>query len=382
MIGFATLPPSQRALLAVLLIGGTWIAAALAIHASTLPTARGMWLALAGVVLLTLATLHAIWQRKAWGPWAALAVASFILTIALYGWATTIDVTWPPLTAALGIAAIGLAFLVGEPESGALSHRQRTFFAIIVAFPAWVAVGGLFLPAAIDQFLPFKVPPLHARFIGAVYIAGAAMMLMAAASTTWSAVRVVVVILGIWTGVLGIVSLLHLDVFDWRWRPTWFWWFAYIWFPIGATFMAWNQRHVPGHADEPPLSPLLRGFLLAQGAVAVILALGLLLAPTTMIGLWPWGITPLLTQIYSAPFLAYGIGSFYAARQHGWGEVRIPVIATFVLTSVAFVSSFQHLNLFNTATPSTWIWFCGLGLAAFGLAAFIAVPRLRTAATT
>jgi hypothetical protein len=193
-----------------------------------------------------------------------------------------------------------LAFFAGEAASGTLTHRQRVLFAIIVAFPAWVAAGGLFLPAEIDQFLPFKVPPLHARFIGAMYIAGAAMMLMAAASNAWPAVRVVTVILAVWTGVLGIVSLLHLEVFDWRWRPTWFWWFAYIWFPIGAAFIAWNQRHETGHADKPPLSPLLRRFLLVQGTVAVALALGLLLAPLTMIRLWPWGITPLLTQVYSA----------------------------------------------------------------------------------
>jgi hypothetical protein len=99
-----------------------------------------------------------------------------------------------------------------------------------------------------------------------------------------------------------------------------------------------------------------------------------------MIALWPWAITPLLTQIYSAPFLAYGIGSLYAARQHGWSEVRIPVIATFVLTLVAFVTSFLHTALFNAANPSTWAWFGGLGLATLGLAVFLSVPRLRSSA--
>jgi len=178
---------------------------------------------------------------------------------------------------------------------------------------------------------------------------------------------------------LGIVSLLHVTVFDWSWRPTWFWWFAYIWFPIGAAFIAWSQRHETGHGDEPPLSPLLRGFLAVQGAVAVVLALGLLLAPQIMIRLWPWSITPLLTQIYSAPFLAYGVGSLYAARQHGWSEVRIAVIATLVLTLVAVITSYMHSGLFSAANPSTWVWFCGLGFAALGLAAFVAVPRLRIA---
>ena len=264
MTGFAALSLRQRALFVLLLVGSAWTGFVFATHTATQPAAGGMWLSLIGFVALALVALYAIGQRKAWAPWTALAVASGMLVIALYGWATRLDAIWPPVTAAMAIAAIGVAFLIGEAASATLTRRQRMFFAIIFLFPAWVAAGGLFLPAQIDQFLPFKVPALHARFIGAMYIAGAVMMLLAAASRTWLAVRVATVILGIWTGMLGIVSLLHVGAFDWSWRPTWFWWFAYIWFPIGAAFIAWNQRHETGHADEPPLSPLLRGFLASK----------------------------------------------------------------------------------------------------------------------
>jgi hypothetical protein len=281
---------------------------------------------------------------------------------------------------AFAAVLIFVIFQIGEPASKALTRRQRIFFGIIVAFPAWVAAGGLFLPGRINDFLPFTPPPLHARFIGAMYLAGATMMLLATAASAWHQVRVVTIILGTWTGLLGLVSLLHLDVFNWSWRPTWFWWFAYVWFPFGAAFIAWNQRRENDHPDEPPLSPLLRSFLVVQGVVAVALALGLLLVPGAMINLWPWNITLLLTQIYSAPFLAYGVGSLYAARQHGWSEVRIPVIATLMLMLVAVIGSFVHSATFNTANPSTWVWFGGLGSAALALAAFIAIPRLRNTA--
>ena len=161
MTGFAALPLS-RALFVLLLIGAGGASFVVAAHASRLAAAGGIWLSLVGFGALALLTLHAIWQRKVWGPWAALAVASGILTIALYGWASRLDSLWPPATAALAIAAIVIAFIIGEPASATLTRRQRTFFAIIFAFPAWVAAGGLFLPGQIDQFLPFKVPPLHA----------------------------------------------------------------------------------------------------------------------------------------------------------------------------------------------------------------------------
>src|SRR5204863_6758331 len=211
------------------------------------------------------------------------------------------------------------------PSSKAVARRQRIFFGIIVAFPAWVAAGGIFFTHRIDDFLPFVVPPLHARFISAMYLAGATMMLFATRARDWHEIRVVTVILAIWTGVLGLVSILHLDAFHWTARPTWFWWFAYIWFPLGAAFISWNQKRETDHPAEPSLSPLLRGFLAALGAVVIIFGFVSLLTPATMIKLWPWAITTLLAQIYSAPFLAYGVGCPYASRQHGWSEIRISI---------------------------------------------------------
>jgi hypothetical protein len=378
---FSALPTTQRALFVLLTVYCIPIGLIFPVYAFSFPGAWGMRLSAIGLVVLALLTLYAIWQQKVWAAWSALAVVSGKLTVDLYAWSTQLHGIWPLVSIAYGAAVILVVFWIGEPATKALTRRQRLFFAIIVAFPAWVAAGGLFFPGQIERFLPFTPPPLHARFIGAMYLAGATMMLLATAASAWYEVRVVTIILGIWTGLLALVSLIHFNVFDWSSRPTWFWWFAYIWFPLGAAFIAWNQRRETDHPDEPPMSLLLRGFLVVQGIVAVAVAVALLLAPGVMIGLWPWNITSLLAQIYSAPFLAYGVGSLYSLWQHGWSEARIPVVATLVLTLVAVVGSFLHSGLFNMANPSTWVWFGALGFATLALTAFTAIPRLRNAAT-
>src|SRR5262245_42278317 len=113
MTGSVALPASHRALLVLLLAGAGWTGFAFATHASTLPAAGGMWLSLLGFAALTLVTLYAAWCRLEWAPWAALAVAASILTIALYGYATKVDALWPPATAALAIGIIGIAFVIG-----------------------------------------------------------------------------------------------------------------------------------------------------------------------------------------------------------------------------------------------------------------------------
>jgi hypothetical protein len=52
-----------------------------------------------------------------------------------------------------------------------------------------------------------------------------------------------------------------------------------------------------------------------QRALFAVVALCLLFAPGFMSRMWPWAIKVLLAQIYGAPFLSYGLGSLYAARE-------------------------------------------------------------------
>ena len=376
---FSKLPAIHRTIFVLLFAYSIPIVLIFLPYTFSLANSWGMRVSAIGLCALALLTLLAVLRQEVWAAWSALVVVSGKLTVDLYAYATHFDTIGPLVSAAVAAVIIFLAFRIGEPSSKTVTRRQRVFFAIIVAFPAWVAAGGIFFVHQIDDFLPFVVPPLHARFISAMYLAGATMMLFASTARAWHEIRVVTAILAIWTGLLGVVSMLHLDAFNWAARPTWFWWFAYIWFPLGAAFIWWNQRRETGHPAEPSLSLLLRGFLAAQGTVAVMIALVSLLAPGTMIKLWPWAITPLLAQIYSAPFLAYGVGSLYASRQLGWSEIRISVLATLMLTFGAIIASLLHIGLFNEAHPSTWVWFGGLGFVSVALAIAAAVPRLRNA---
>ena len=109
------------------------------------------------------------------------------------------------------------------------------------------------------------------------------------------------------------------------------------------------------------------------------LALGLLLAAPLLVRAWPWPIPIVLAHLYAAPFLSFGLGSLYAARQHGWAEVRIVVYGTLVFTFAVLVASLNHRDLFDFGQPATWLWFGGFGLASLCLALFGALPALRSA---
>ena len=58
-----------------------------------------------------------------------------------------------------------------------ITRGQRIFFAVICAAALLVAILGLFNPAYLASiFTWLELPPLHARFVGAIYAFGAVFM--------------------------------------------------------------------------------------------------------------------------------------------------------------------------------------------------------------
>jgi hypothetical protein len=103
--------------------------------------------------------------------------------------------------------------------------------------------------------------------------------------------------------------------------------------------------------------------LAIQGVIVTILAFSLLFFPAFMASVWPWKITRLLAQIYSAPFLAYGLSSLMLSRRQTWTEIRVVVVATFVFALGVLLASLIHRQLFSLSNLSTWLWFGGFLLA-------------------
>jgi hypothetical protein len=348
------------------------------LHAFTSPLGSwGLQVFAVALALGGLLALYGVWRGHNWAAWVALAVLSCKLTVDLYNWALVLDRTLLPLSELINGGIAVLLFVLPAPASERIARSQKIFFAAVLVFAANVGLIGMFNPGHIGATLPFNVPPLHARFLGAMYLSGTTFMGVAILARRWRELRVVVPMIAIWTGMLGLVSLLHLEVFDWAREQTWAWFVAYIGFPLIAAWVAWQQRAIQDAAADTPIAPALRAYFSIQGACVTLLALALFVVPSALAARWPWAITPLLAQIYSAPFLSFGLGSLLAARQRDWIDVRIVVYATLVFTLGVLIASIIHSALFNVGSPATWLWFGGFGLASAALLVFALSARLR-----
>lgn len=260
---------------------------------------------------------------------------------------------------------------------GTVKATERVYFAAVGVLAAVIGLPAYLAPAQVDVVLPFAVPPLHARLIGAMYLSGLAIMVGGLLARRWAEVRVVPVIIAIWTGGLLLVTLLHLEAFDFTTMQTRIWFGAYLAYPLIGTWILVRRRG-DEIGDEPGQVPAdwTRRCLTGQGVVLTAVALALLLAPGPMAAGWPWPVTPLLVQIYSAPLLAYGIGSLLLARARTWPEMRIGVVGIGLFALAALAASVIHRDLFAAGDPAAWAWFGALAALA-ALAALLVVSQRR-----
>lgn len=287
-----------------------------------------------------------------------------------------------------------------EPRDAAATLRplgtwERRFLWVVAAFTLYIAFWGLLFPAGLgvdipgmakdfNHALPFNltIPPLHARFIGSLYLAAGVILLLALRrGQTWREQRVCVWMILVWTAMLELISLRHLEIFDWGrqpLRPLAAWWLAYTWFPLQAAWLLWRRGDRPlsvatADASDRSLSRFLTGLGLAVVAVALLL----LLAPQAGAALWPWKLPPILGQIYSAPFLALGLGALLAARTADHRERSGFLWSSLVFALAALSASVRHRDLFDFNRVAPWIWFGGLLLIAAVLTVRGVVPQLR-----
>lgn len=376
-------PSSDRRRTALLALLGAQVLALntlLPYHAFVRQDALGPRAATLVVTPFALWALYAAWRRLPAAPWLVLATAGLKLTVDLYNGALGLDTRLLPVSMIADVVIVWLAFGLGPPAREAPYRADRIYFGAVLALAALIGVWGLVNPAGVALALPLDVPPLHARFLGSMYLSGATFMLLAIRARRWSQLRFVVPMAATWTGLLGVVSLVHLEVFDWRRLQAWVWWAAYIVFPILGAWIAWRQRGL--NPDEPGGWPGSRraGFL-TIGAVSGVLAVALLVAPGAMVAAWPWAISPVLAQIYGAPFAAYALGGLLCARRPGSEAVRIVVASTAVFTLCVLAASLLHRGLFAPAASATWLWFGGFAAASAFLVADLAADSNRSGHT-
>ena len=235
----------------------------------------------------------------------------------------------------------------------------RAWFGVTLVAAVFLGYLGLLAPARMGRSFTWAVlPPLHARFVGALYLAGAVYLALCLLARRRSQVAGAAWTIVIFTGLISVLNALNPNAFDGNLFAVKLWLAAYVFFPVlGIPIAFLASVPSPAMSGARPVPRWVSTFLLTTGTLFGVIGLALLLARGVMVDAWPWKVTAGTAQFYSAPFLALAFACLTAARRHTWPELTPTLAALCTLAVTTLVASLTHRKLFDWSDPAALIWF-------------------------
>jgi hypothetical protein len=211
------------------------------------------------------------------------------------------------------------------------------------------------------QFAWTIKPPLTAAFLGAAYWASLVLNLVASRERVWARARIAVVPGLLFTTLMLVATLIHLDRFHLHSSDAlaravaWVWLVAYIAIPPATLAVLVAQLRAPG-GDPPRAAPLrswLRSALVAQGVVMVALGASLFAAPGTSASLWPWTLTPLTSRATGSWLCGIGLTAVLAALENDLRRVRAVLAGYAVLGGLEAIAVARYPHTLDWHAPMT-----------------------------
>lgn len=231
----------------------------------------------------------------------------------------------------------------------------------------------LFAPQLIVPRWPWAITPFNARFLGAVYCAELCALAVLFLDNRWSPGRASFIVAFIFTFAVTIASLIHLAAFVGT-RRTALWFVLYVGYAALSAGGLLLYRRLP-KVSALPVSDRFRNTLQAAALLMTFYGAALFVAPTIAAGFWPWAIDALHGRIYSAVFLAPGLGILLLGRSAAREECLVGGVFTAMLgffVLIGFALAQAQTGRANLASPATWVW-----LALFAAILAIGVAMIR-----
>jgi hypothetical protein len=240
-----------------------------------------------------------------------------------------------------------------------------------------------FLPGSAETDYAWSiVPPINGAFIGAGFLAGTlATGLVLFAATRWRSLETLPPALWVLATALLVATLIHNDRFKFDYAPTWLWVVVYAGVPFVLPVLVVRQRRAA--EPEPPADrrlALVRGLSAVCGALLLVGAAALYIAPVEVGEHWPWALTPLLGRAVASWYAMVGtmlVACAWGLRRSTEAVIPYSTLAAWCLLLLAL--PVLHSDDVDTDGSAFVAWvivmFLLLGLALLALAE--SLPRLR-----
>ena len=213
------------------------------------------------------------------------------------------------------------------------------------------------MPDRTTEFFAWTIQPEMTPIVmGAGYGVGAYFFYRVATVDEWHRVAAIFPGIATFTWFMAIATVLHWGNFNHD-HPTFVLWVVlYAITPILIPAIWWFNRRTDPVTPERGSVRIPRAVRLLGGAIGVFTlvgALGILLAPEMLIGLWPWTVSPLTARILAGWFALFGIVNVVLGADPRWSAAKIPLqtqLGFIVLMLIGIVRVWDNFDPSNLVT--------------------------------
>ena len=223
-----------------------------------------------------------------------------------------------------------------------------------------------FFPDDTGHWFAWDVQPTITPLImGAGYIAGAYFFFRVARERLWHRIQVGFLPVTAFTLFMAIGTFAHLDRFDTQHVAFWIWVGLYVTTPVLVPLAWWRNRASDPRTPEPgepPLPPHVRTALLVVGALQSLVALVLLLSPSTMTEHWPWLLTPLTAQTLGGWFALPGVTALMMRIDGRVSAIRITLESQLIGLALILLGTARAWEDVDTSNALASVFVGGLAM--------------------
>lgn len=249
----------------------------------------------------------------------------------------------------------------------------RWVAALVIPFLVVAFIILYLFPQETERLFAWKLQPsMSAMMLGAAYAGGVYFFAGVLLASQWHRVKVGFPPVIAFASLLGIATILHWDRFNHGHVSFYAWAGLYFTTPF-VVLAAWllNRPQDPGRRapDDIAIPSLVRWALGGIGVATLAISLFLFLKPATMIGVWPWTLTPLTARVAGAMFALPGLVGIGIALDERWSAARLILQSQAFSIALILLAAARAWPDFDPARPATWAFIGGLALMLAGIVA-------------
>jgi hypothetical protein len=232
--------------------------------------------------------------------------------------------------------------------------RGLSLFIVPFLVVAWVIL--YLFPGHTARLWSWAIPvQMTSMVLASAYLGGAWFFVRVARERQWHRTGAGFPAVTTFAGLLGVATLLHWDVFLHDHVSFWLWAGLYFTTPflvIGA-WLANRPYAVPTAPDDVLLGPVERSVIAVVGLAALAQGIVMFVAPSAVIDLWPWPLTPLSCRVVAAVFCLGGAG-VSAWLDPRWSSLRLMLQVEVVMLVLILVGAVRARGEMVAGRALTW----------------------------